>query len=269
MVTFLSDFGLADIYVGICHALIAGIAPQTQIVDLVHTVPAFDVRRGATALADCVGAAPSAVHLAIVDPDPAARPGVVVQAGDAYLVGPDNGLLLAAADALGGPTAAWTLDDARWHRTPVSAVFRGRDVFAPVAAHLATGVAASQFGRRIDVAALQRLPRLAAQVSQRRIVAPVRNVDQYGNVQLSLTDADLRRAELDHSRQVRVATPTGAVDLRRVDGFSDLAAGELAIVEDSLGWLAIVAGGGDAADRLGLAPADEICLGDDAVDTRP
>lgn len=263
MITFLSDFGLSDIYVGVCHAVIAGIAPHVRVIDLLHTLPAFDVRRGATALADCVALAPTAVHLAIVDPDPAARPAVVVQAGDAHLVGPDNGLVLPAADALGGPTAAWRLDDPRWHRTPVSAVFRGRDVLTPVAAHLATGVTASEFGRSIAVSALQGLPDMTARVASRRIAARVRHVDRYGNVQLPVTDADVRRAGLDDRRPVRVTTARETVELRRVDGFSDLADGELGIVADGVGWLAIVAGGGDAARRLGLAAADDIRLGDD------
>jgi hypothetical protein len=260
---FLSDFGLADPYVGVCHAVMASIAPGVQVVDLLHTVPALDVRRGATALADCVGVAPAAVHLAVIDPDPVARHGIVVRAGAGHLVGPDNGMLLPAADALGGPAAAFALDDPSWHRTPVSPVFRGRDVFAPAAAHLACGVPAAELGRRIDIDTLHRMPAVDATVGHRRIAAPVRNVDLYGNVQLPVTDDDLRLAGLDHRQPVRVVTTNGAVEVRRVDSFSDLASGELGIVEDSFGWLAIVAGGTDAARCLGIGRTDDVRLGDD------
>lgn len=263
VITFLSDFGLTDSYRGICRAVIAGIAPAATVVDLVHTVPALDVRRGATMLADCVAVAPSGVHLAVVDPDADARPGVAITAGSSVLVGPDNGLLLPAADALGGATAVHQLLDQRWHRTPVSPVFRGRDVFGPVAAHLTTGVEPCAFGPALPLGALHRLPDLDAEVGHRRIAAPIRNVDCYGNVQLTVTPADLRRAGLDGGRPVRIGTPNGAVEVRRVASFSDLASGELGIVEDSFGWLAIVAGGADAADHLALQAVDAVRLGDD------
>ncbi|HSJ45647.1 MAG TPA: SAM-dependent chlorinase/fluorinase [Euzebyales bacterium] len=262
VITFLSDFGLTDSYVGICRAVIAGIAPGATVVDLVHTVPARDVRRGAVLLADCVSVAPAGIHLAVVDPDADARPGVVVEAGGALLVGPDNGLLLPAADVLGGAVAAHQLRDPRWHRTPVSPVFRGRDVFGPVAAHLANGLAPDAAGPALPVDDLQRRRGLDADVGHRRIAAPIRNIDCYGNVQLTVTQADLRRAGLDSGQPVRVGTPGETVELARVASFSDLGSGELGIVEDSFGWLAIVAGGADAADRLDLRAVDAVRLGD-------
>jgi S-adenosylmethionine hydrolase len=262
VITFLSDFGLTDPYTGICRAVIATIAPTATVIDLTHTVPALDVGRGATALADCVTVAPAAVHLAVVDPDAEARPGVVVAAGDALLVGPDNGLLLPAADALGGPRSAHRLTQRRWHRDPVSPVFRGRDVFAPVAAHLARGEAPGAFGPAVAVDDLQRLPGRATDISDRRIAAAIRHVDCYGNIQLPVTARDLHRAGLDGGRPVRIGTHHEILDVRRVCSFSDLAAGELGIVEDSFGWLAIVAGGADASQRLGLRSGDAIRLGD-------
>jgi S-adenosylmethionine hydrolase len=263
VITFLSDFGLTDSYVGICRAVIAGIAPAATVVDLVHTIPALDVRRGATTLADCVSVAPAGIHLAVIDPDADARPGVAIRAGGSVLVGPDNGLLLPAADTLGGATAACRLSDPRWHRTPVSPVFRARDVFGPVAAHLAKGLDLTTVGTALPVDALYRLPGLDAHIRPRRITAPIRNVDCYGNVQLTATQADLRRAGLDSGRPVRVGTATETVELPRVASFSDLASRELGIVEDSFGWLAIVAGGADAAARLDLRSAEAVRLGDD------
>lgn len=263
-ITFLSDFGLTDCYVGICHAVMSGIAPDVRVIDLLHTVPALDVRRGATALADCVRAAPPAVHLAVVDPDQTTRPGVALVAHEAVLVGPDNGMLLPAAQVLGGVTAAVRLDDARFHRTPVSPVFRARDVFAPVAAAIAAGADPTTMGTSIAATALQRLALADPHITHKCITAKVRNVDHYGNIQLPVTHADLVRAQLDGGRPVRFSTGDDATtEIRRVASFSDLAVGELGIVEDSLGWLAVVAGGQDASSRLGLAPADDVRLGDD------
>ncbi len=263
VITFLSDFGLTDTYSGICRAVIATVAPEATVIDLTHTVPALDVRRGATALADCVSVAPAAVHLAVVDPDAATRPGVALVAGASRLVGPDNGLLLPAAEALGGIDAAYLLTDGRWHRAPASPVFRGRDVFAPVAAHLATGVAPSDVGPRMDPCRLQRLDGVDSVVGHRQIATQIRHIDCYGNVQLSVTTGDLQRAGLDHGQPVRVGTRHETLDVRRVDSFSDLSSGELGIVEDSFGWLAIVAGAAAAADRLDLRAADPVRLGDD------
>jgi S-adenosylmethionine hydrolase len=262
VITFLSDFGLRDSYLGICKAVIAAIAPHAAVVDLLHTVPPLDVRRGATALADCLSVAPPGVHLAVVDPDADGRPGIAVLAGGSVLVGPDNGLLPPAADALGGAESAVALTDPAWHRTPVSPVFRGRDVFGPVAAHLAAGVEPAALGTSIPVARLQRLAGRAADVALRRIAAPVRHVDCYGNVQLSVTAGDLVAARLDGGAQLRLGTDREVLDVRRVASFSDLAEGELGIVEDSFGWLAIVAGCADAAGRLGVTPADAVRLGD-------
>lgn len=263
LITFLSDFGLTDIYVGICHAVIAGIASDATVVDLTHTVPALDVGRGATALADCVSVAPEGVHLAVVDPFAADRPGVVIRAGRSLLVGPDNGLLLPAAEALGGVDVVHTLTDARWQRTPVSPVFRGRDLFAPVAAHLAAGVAPAATGPVMTPGDLVRPTACDPSVAHRRIAAPVRHVDCYGNVQLSVSANDLRRAGLDGGRPVRLGTERETVELRRVDSFSDLGGGELGLVEDSFGWLAIVAGGSPAAERLSIGCSDTVRLGDD------
>lgn len=263
VITFLSDFGLADSYIGICRAVIAGIASEATVVDLTHTVPALDVHRGAMALADCVSVAPAAIHLAVVDPFAAERPGIVVRAGGSLLVGPDNGLLLPAAEVLGGVEAAHRLTDQRWHRTPASPVFRGRDVFAPVAAHLAGGVAPTALGPLLASADLHRLPVRHPAITHRRIATPVRHVDCYGNIQLSVTPDDLRRAELDGGRPVRLCTAREALELRRVDSFSDLDAGELGLLVDSFGWLAIVAGGSPAADRLRVCRTDTVRLGDD------
>ena len=150
LVTFLSDFGTADVFVGLCHGVLADLAPRARLVDLTHAVPPQDVLTGACRLRDCVAYLPPAVHLAVVDPGVGtARRCLILQVGAAgrrsWLVGPDNGLLLPAARQLGGVLGAWSM-------TPggASATFHGRDVFAPAAARVATGVPPGELGTTID-----------------------------------------------------------------------------------------------------------------------
>jgi len=260
-ITFLSDFGRSDVFVGLCHAVIAGIAPDAPVADLTHDIPPHDVVAGALALADCVAYVPGAVHMAVVDPGVGSRrAGMVVVAGDALLVGPDNGLLLPAAQRLDGPTAAYRLRAPRFRRPQVSPTFHGRDIFAPAAAHLALGVAPDAFGEPLDVDRLADpgLPRTVA--GDRVITTAVRGVDRFGNVQVAAAVADLARAGLEEQRSLRLVTDAAAYELRRVTTFADLEPDALGLLEDSMGWLAIVADRDSAARRLRLAASDPVRL---------
>ncbi|MEV1147882.1 SAM-dependent chlorinase/fluorinase, partial [Micromonospora sp. NPDC049799] len=139
-ISLTTDYGLADGFVAACHGMIARLAPTARVIDVTHLVPAADVRRGATVLAQTVPYLPAGVHVAVVDPGVGTeRRGVVLDTPDGLLVGPDNGLLLDAAAALGGIRVAAELANAEWFAPRVSATFHGRDVFAPVAARLALG----------------------------------------------------------------------------------------------------------------------------------
>ena len=141
-ITFLSDYGLEDNFVGVCHGVIARIAPGARVIDLSHSVQPQDVRQGATVLAQSVPYMPAAVHLAVVDPAVGTRRGqVALQAGEHVLVGPDNGLLIWAAEALGGIARAHALSEPAYQLERVSKTFHGRDIFAPAAAHVAAGAA--------------------------------------------------------------------------------------------------------------------------------
>ena len=149
-IIFLSDYGLEDHLVGVCHGVIARIAPNARVIDLSHAIRPQDVRHGATLLAQSVPFLPRAVHLAVVDPMVGGERGMVaVEAGGQVLVGPDNGLLVWAAERLGGVERVHALKQRAYRLEPVSRTFHGRDVFAPAAAHLALGLPPGRFGRAV------------------------------------------------------------------------------------------------------------------------
>ena len=158
-ITFLSDFGLADDFVGTCHAVMKRIAPDAQIIDITHGIGPQEVLQGAIVLANTLPYAPAGVHLAIVDPGVGGgRRALALELAEGRrLVGPDNGLLLPAAERLGGVEAAHELTNPAYALTPVSATFHGRDVFSPAAAHLALGVPAAELGPPLDPESLVRL----------------------------------------------------------------------------------------------------------------
>src|ERR1700733_5341406 len=157
--TFITDYGLEDGFVAACHGVAARIAPSARVIDITPLVQPGDVRRGAAVLAQTIPYLPPAVHVAVVDPGVGtARRGVAVAAGDGILVGPDNGLLSWAVDALGGASRAVQLTNGDLWLHPVSPTFHGRDIFMPVAAHLAAGKELEAAGDEIDLADLAILP---------------------------------------------------------------------------------------------------------------
>ena len=175
-VSFTTDYGTLDGFVAAVKGVIAGIAPDVTVIDVTHQVPAQDVRRGAAVLAQTAPWLPPAVHLAVVDPGVGTqRRGIAVVAARGVLVGPDNGLLLPAADALGGMTAAYELVDPAYRLAEVSATFHGRDVFAPAAAHLCLGLDPARLGP--PVADPVRLPEPTVHIGPGEVRAEVLSVD--------------------------------------------------------------------------------------------
>lgn len=251
-VSFLTDYGLADGFVAACHGVIARIAPSVPVLDVTHLVPAGDVRAGALLLAQTLPYLPLSVHVAVVDPGVGtARRAIALRAGGHVLVGPDNGLLPWAADALGGADEARELTNRELMLDQISSTFHGRDVFAPVAAHLAAGVPFDRVGP--VVADPVRLPAPVAEVAPGAARAEVLGVDRFGNVQLSLTrdQAALLGREFVEVAGHRV----------RVGGtFGDVGANEPVLFVDSAGYLALAINGGDAAGAFKLAPGDVVEL---------
>jgi len=251
-ISFTTDYGLRDGFVAACHGVIAGIAPDVRVLDVTHLVPPQQVRAGAAVLAQTVPSLPEAVHLAVVDPGVGTdRRGIVVVAAHGVLVGPDNGLLIPAADALGGVYAAYAIDSA-----PASATFHGRDVFAPAAARIALGTPPSSFGPAVDN--LVRLTEPLVAAFPDKLVSDVLTIDHFGNVQLAATPADLELTGLAgevtvHSEQVAVPATIGRT-------FADVPPGANLVYTDSAGRLAVAVNGASAAAVLKIGPTEECTI---------
>jgi S-adenosylmethionine hydrolase len=258
-IVFLSDYGLDDEFVGLCHAVMAVIAPDSRVIDLTHAIPPQDVLRGALLLAQAIPYVPAdAVVLAVIDPGVGtSRRPVAARAGDhgRLLVGPDNGVLSLAWGQDGpGHTVEITASDVVLQ--PVSRTFHGRDVFAPAAAHLSSGVPLQRLGPAVDPGSLVRVEPPEAELDDGELHAEILGVDRYGNLQLSARAAQLESL----AGRLEVLTAGGPVAVTRAGTFADVAEGQLAVVVDSAGWVAIVLNRGSAAEALGVTAGEPITL---------
>lgn len=263
LVTFLSDYGLTDDFVGICHGVIARICPDGRVIDLTHGVPRHDVRAGAVLLADSLPYVPVGVHLAVVDPGVGGqRRAVALQCRDGRrFVGPDNGLLWLAAEASGGVLQAADIARSRFALEPVSATFHGRDIFAPVAAQLAAGRALAETGDPLDPAGLVTLTLPGPRRAGDALVAAVRFIDRFGNLQLNAGHADLAGIGLRRGQPAVLRLADGRIPTAQyVRTFADVSPGELLVYEDASRRLALAVAHGDAGRALGLAVDDELEL---------
>jgi hypothetical protein len=296
-VFLLTDYGEADEFAGVTRAVVIRLAPGAPVVDLTHSIPPFDVRAGARALSRSVVHLGPGVVVAVVDPGVGSgRRAVAVavavardsaaagraDAGPLYLVGPDNGLLGGAMDALGGPTAAVALPPAAAPAaapaaTPAAAVaapepvtgpesgrsFDGRDLFAPVAARLWLGASLNDVGMPIDPRSLVRLapPRLA--VGGGWIEAEVLWVDRFGNVQLAARAGEWAEAGLGGTVVIAGgdSSPVGRRVARRVGSFSELDGDEVGLLVDANGQLSLVCNRRAAATVLAVRTGDSVRLG--------
>jgi S-adenosylmethionine hydrolase len=255
--------------------VLAAAAPGVTIIDLSHHVPAFDVRAGARTLLRAAPDLRTGVVLAVVDPGVgSARRGLCLPVGAAgaaptCFVGPDNGLLIAAAERVGGGPIerAFTLRDGA-PRAGRGRTFDGRDLFAPVAAALCRGVPPQEVGEPVDPRALVRLPEPVVErgrLSNGRsyVRAELTWVDRFGNAQLAATSGEAARAGLPSAGAVFVSAAGGderATMVRRVDTFAELAHGELGLLVDANGYVAVVAGKGSAAELLHLHEGQVVTL---------
>ena len=259
-VTFLSDFGLQDDFVGTCHGVMKTIAPDVQIIDVTHGISPQHVLQGALVLANTTPYMPMGVHLAVVDPGVgSARRPLALRSGDGRLfVGPDNGLLVPAAERLGGIAAAHELANARYALDTVSRTFHGRDLFSPAAAHLAAGVALEELGPPLAVDALARLDLPEPEVGENRIRATVLYIDRFGNVQLNLTREHLQRAEVLPGTVLEVELSLDRYYAVAARTFADARKGDVILYEDSYRNIALAISGGNAAELFGAAPGQEV-----------
>jgi S-adenosylmethionine hydrolase len=262
-IVFCSDFGLQDEFVGICHGVIARIAPEARVIDLTHSVPPEDVLRAALVLAAAVPFVPeNAVFLAVVDPGVGSRRrGIAVRTESGRLLaGPDNGVLSLTWTALGGVSTAAEIVATEVVRSPVSPTFHGRDVFAPAAAHLALGRPLARLGPPVDPETLVTISVPVPAVASGEAGAVVLSADRFGNLQLALRPEDLEAAGLVDGAPIDVIAPVANADARLVRTFSDVPEGGLAVLIDSSGWVAVARNRGSAADTLGVSPGDRIVL---------
>lgn len=261
IISFLSDYGLADDFVGICHGVIARICPGARVIDLTHGIPRHDIRAGAVVLGEALSYLPVGVHLAVVDPGVGAQRRAVALAltDGRILVGPDNGLLSLAAHAGGGIVQAVDLARSRYRLQPVSATFHGRDIFAPVAAALAAGAPPADVGDPLDPAELVALELPEPRQEGDTVIGHVRYVDRFGNLQLNVGHEHLGGTGLRLGRAVRLQLPGGGERLVRfVRTFADAGGGELLLYEDAQRRLAVAVRHGDAAASLGIGVDAEL-----------
>lgn len=256
-VSFLSDYGYDDEFVGVVHSVIRGIAPEALVIDLTHGIPAHDTRAGGLALARAVQYVAPGVILAVVDPGVGtARRAVAVEVGDGagVFIGPDNGLLAPAVAMAGGATRAVELTDVRYHLPAPGATFAGRDVFAPVAGHLCTGVELDELGPPVDTSTL--LPGVlpVSRTEGDVIVAEVLWVDRFGNAQLNIgpDEVPALRHTLTAGTIVRTAT--------RADSYGSVPPGGVGLVTDAYGLVSVALDRHSAAGELGLEPGVELQL---------
>lgn len=258
-ISFLSDYGWTGGYVAACEATIASIAPTMRVLHISHEIALGDVRDGGAVLARVAPLGPPAIHLAVVDPGVGSERGALalhVARGD-YLVGPDNGLLGPAIAALGGVEDAWLLDPrtvrTQAQLTPVepSHTFHGRDVFAPAAALLATGLPPAVLGRSLSATVLRAAPEPLAEIGTDFARVEVTEIDRFGNVALAL---GLEQLRLRDSRELQLSVDGEDGQewrSRVVHTFSDLKPGELGILQDSWDRASLALNGASAAELLG------------------
>jgi S-adenosyl-L-methionine hydrolase (adenosine-forming) len=250
-VTFLSDFGLQDDFVGTCHGVIKRIAPETQIIDITHGIPPTEILQGALVLANTIPYMPVGVHLAVVDPGVGGsrRPLALRDAEGRLYVGPDNGLLVPAAERAGIETAR-ELANPAYALEIVSRTFHGRDLFAPAAAHLARGVDPAELGPPLDPDALVRLDLPQPRLGETRIDATALYVDSFGNIALNLTRDHADAAGIVPGTQVELELAGERYYAIAARTFADARAGDIILYEDSYRNMSLAINRGNAAQLL-------------------
>jgi S-adenosyl-L-methionine hydrolase (adenosine-forming) len=259
IVTFLTDFGLQDDFVGTCHAVIARIAPDVRVIDLTHGIAPQAVLQGALVLRNVLPYTPPGVHLAVVDPEVGGeRRAVALRTRDGrHFVGPDNGLLLLVADEL-GIDAAHELVDPRFRLADVSRTFHARDVFAPAAAHLASGVGIDELGPAVVPSTLVRLAVPEPDVGRAQLGANVLAIDRFGNVATNCRREHVAQFGAAPGDRLEVRFALDRYYAVVAETFADVPAGELILYEDSYGMVTLAITQGNAARLTGAAVGDEL-----------
>jgi S-adenosylmethionine hydrolase len=257
MITLTTDFGLKDPYVAEMKAVILGICPNAVIVDITHEIAKFNIRMGAYVLASAVPYFPEgAIHVAVVDPGVGTRRRpIVIQTKQSFFVGPDNGLLVLAAEKQ-GIMRIHELTNPRFMLPKVSHTFHGRDIFAPAAAHLMSGVKPEEFGPKIRKPVQPEF----AKVAQRNgvLVGEVLHVDGFGNIITNINAKEMARSRLKDA--VSVELPSCKLKLKLCEAYGETKPREPLALIGSHGFLEIALNQGNAAKKFKAKPGDKIEL---------
>jgi S-adenosyl-L-methionine hydrolase (adenosine-forming) len=242
--------------------VIKRIAPEVEVIDITHGIPPQHVLQGALVLANTIPYMPTGVHVAVVDPGVGGkRKPIALRGADGRVyVGPDNGLLLVAADRLGGAVEAVEIAEPAYMLERVSNTFHGRDVFSPAAAHIASGVELEKLGPALDPAALRRLEVPEPGMGESRIRATILYVDRFGNVQLNVTSEHLARVGIEPGMQVEVEVGFERYFASAASTFADARTGDIVLYEDAYQNVALAINQGNAAQMFGVRVGDELRL---------
>jgi S-adenosylmethionine hydrolase len=262
IITLLTDYGRDDDFVGVCHGVIRTIHPEAQIVDLTHGVRRYAVRQGALVLRNTLPYTPVGVHVAVVDPQVGTeRRAIALRTADGrLLVGPDNGLLSLAWERCGGVESAVDVSRSPHRLEPVSATFHGRDIFAPVAAHLARGAALEDAGDPLDPADLATVELPEPRLEDGAMLAHALVIDRFGNAALNVNHEDMAGTGITLGGTVELEVAGERYLATYAQTFADVRPGELIVYEDAYRTLAVAINRGDAAATLALRPDAELRL---------
>lgn len=240
--------------------MIRRIAPEVDVIDITHGIPPQQILQGAIVLANTIAYMPEGVHLAVVDPGVGTerRALALRDASGRVYIGPDNGLLVPAAEACGGVVEAYEVTNPEYALPWVSRTFHGRDVFAPAAAHIALGVELSRLGPAVDAGGLVRIDLPEPQIAPGRATATVLYVDSFGNVQLNLTTEDLDRIGIAPGDQVELALATERYYATAARTFADARSGDIILYEDAYRNVSIAISRGNAASMFGARPGQTV-----------
>ena len=254
IVTLLTDFGLQDVYVGVMKGEIASINPQLQVIDLTHQIPPQDIAAGRFALLNAYSYfPPNTVHVAVVDPGVGSkRRGVAIQFPGGFLVGADNGIFSGVLSVAPAVAAVELTNPKYWRTAHPSKTFHGRDIFAPVGAHLASGVKLEELGNAIAVDSLVQLSLPDVVVTETTIQGCIQYIDGFGNLITNIPERELN-------------SKLGFIKIKEhnipyFQTYSDVAVGELLALVGSHGWLEIAVNSGSAKDKLQVAVGDNVIL---------
>ncbi len=261
--TFLSDLGYEDAFLGVCKGVIARIAPEVTVLDILHLVHARDVEQGGGVLASAIPYFPApAVHLALVDPfrSVPARAIAVRTADGSTFVAPDNGLTSQAWAVAGGAVSAHVLDDTSLWMPDAARTFRARDVFSPVAARLAAGLPIEQVGSEVAVDDLERLEPRRATLHDDHVHGEVASVDHFGNLTLNIQRHHVEAAGISLGDDVEIRCGGKTLTLRYAQTYGEVPRGQMALCEDSFRTMCVAVNQGSAATAVRARRADPLVI---------